>query len=89
MNEPRGENDVRQLTVYSRAWCHLCDEMLAALQPLREEFGFGMEVIDVDERPEFEACYGERVPVLVIDGRELCHYQLDTPAVRAYLLNLR
>ncbi len=80
---------MRRLTVYSRAWCHLCDDMLAALQPLREEFEFGLDVIDVDERPEFEGLYGERVPVLVADDRELCQYRLDTPAVRAYLLNLR
>jgi len=63
--------------------------MLAALQPLQEEFGYGLNVIDVDERPEFEARFGERVPVLVVDGRELCQYRLDAPAVRAYLLNLR
>lgn len=83
------KREERLLTVYSRAWCHLCDDMLAALQPLQEEFGYGLNVIDVDERPEFEARFGERVPVLVVDGRELCQYRLDAPAVRAYLLNLR
>lgn len=77
------------LTVYSRVWCHLCDDLLAGLAPLREEFGFELRVLDVDEHPELEQRYGERVPVLMADGKELCHYFLDVVVVRAYLLNLR
>jgi len=78
-----------QLTLLSRSWCHLCDDMLAALKPLQEEFEFGVSVIDIDERPELEAQYGEWVPVLLADSVELCHYHLDSAAVRAYLLDLR
>jgi glutaredoxin len=82
-------NKPARLTVYSRAWCHLCDDLLTALTPLREEFGVEVDVIDVDEHPGLEERYGELVPVLMAGGTELCHYHLDTDAVRAYLLNLR
>jgi glutaredoxin len=82
-------NKPARLTVYSRAWCHLCDELLDALKPLQAEFGAEVDVIDVDEHPGLEERYGERVPVLLAEGDELCHYHLDTDAVRAYLLNLR
>lgn len=78
-----------RLTVFSRAWCHLCDDLLAALRPVCEELGADIEVVDVDSRPEFEIAYGERVPVVLGGGAELCHYFLDAAAVRAYLLNLR
>ncbi len=78
-----------EFTLLSRSWCHLCDDMLSALKPLQEEFGFGVSVIDIDERPELEEQFGEWVPVLLVDSLELCHYHLDTMAVRAYLLNLR
>lgn len=81
--------EAARLTLYGRAWCHLCDELLAALDPLREEFGVEVEVVDVDEHPELEERYGELVPVLTAGGDELCHYYLDSAAVRAYLLNLR
>ena len=37
-----------KLTLYSRPACHLCDEMLEALQPLQSEFGFTIEKVDVD-----------------------------------------
>ncbi len=75
------------LTVYSRAWCHLCEDLLAALGPMCEELGADIEIIDVDAHPEFEMAYGERVPVVVGGESELCHYHLDAAAVRAYLLN--
>jgi thiol-disulfide isomerase/thioredoxin len=73
------------LVLYGRAWCHLCEEMHAALQPLAAEAGAHIEVIDVDSDPALQARYDELVPVLVCDGVELCHYRLDAVAVRAAL----
>jgi hypothetical protein len=74
-----------RLTVYSRAWCHLCDELCAALAPLAERYGVPVDVIDVDSDPALEDRYGERVPVLLAGATELCHYRLDTGRVLAAL----
>ena len=74
-----------RLTLYSRDYCHLCHDMLAALEALRGEFAFTVEVLDVDLDPALEAKYDELVPVLEADGHELCHYFLDVAKVRAYL----
>jgi len=76
------------LTLYSRSYCHLCDDMAAALEPLRREFGFGLASVDVDRDPALEARYGERVPVLAHGDAELCHYFLDAPRVHAYLARI-
>lgn len=76
---------VAPLTLYSRAWCHLCDDMRAVLEPLLAEFGAQVEVIDVDSDPALEARYNELVPVLLCDGIELCHYRLDESRVREAL----
>ncbi|MEX3958080.1 glutaredoxin family protein [Trinickia sp. EG282A] len=73
------------LALYSRAWCHLCEEMRAALVPLAAEFGANVEVIDVDADPALVARYDELVPVLVLDGIELSRYRLDAGRVRAAL----
>ncbi len=74
------------LTLYSRTYCHLCDDMLAALEALRGEFVFAVTVVDVDADPVLEARYDELVPVLMDgEGQELCHYHLDLPKVREYL----
>ena len=76
------------LTLYSRSYCHLCDDMAAALEPLRHEFRFGLAWVDVERDPVLEARYGERVPVLAHRDVELCHYFLDAPRVRAYLARI-
>ncbi len=78
-----------RLIVYSRAWCHLCDDLLSALRPICNELSADIEVIDIDSHPEFEEAYNERVPVVVGGETELSHHFLDAAAVRAYLLNFR
>ncbi len=78
-----------QLTLLSRAYCHLCDEMAAALAPLAARFGAAVTVVDVDADPALEARYGELVPVLLLGdpaaGAKLCHHRLDAAAVTAAL----
>lgn len=78
-----------RLTLYSRTWCHLCDEMIAGLQPLQARFHFELEVIDVDSDAGLEALYGEDVPVLVHGGAELCRHRLDSRLVTDYLAKIR
>ncbi len=74
-----------KLTLISRTYCHLCHEMEAALAPLAGEFGVEIEVLDTDADPELEIRYNELVPVLLHEGKELCHYFLDHDKVRNYL----
>ena len=80
-----------RLTVYARTYCHLCDDMIAALRALQGRFAFEIDVVDVDSDAALEVRYGEKVPVLMsaADGHELCHYFLDVPAVTAYLSKTR
>ena len=76
------------LTVYSRSYCHLCDEMIAGLQPLQARFGFALAIVDVDGDPGLEARYGEHVPVLAHGARELCRHRLDRALVTDYLAEI-
>lgn len=79
--------------LYGHAYCHLCDDMEAALVSLLQEIGggrtFAVDVVDLAEDAVLEEQFGERVPVLLAGGRELCHYFLDPVAVRAYLAEFR
>jgi len=74
-----------KLTLLGRAYCHLCDEMLAAVQPLAAVRGAKVAVVDVDADPVLEAAFGDRVPVLFAGdpgaGVELCHFRLDRARV--------
>lgn len=79
---------VHRFTLYSRGYCHLCDDMLAALLALQTEaVRFEVDVIDVDADPALVARFDELVPVLYgeLAQPELCHYFLDPAAVRAYV----
>jgi hypothetical protein len=73
--------------LYSRSWCHLCEDMLAALRAHMAHAGlpYSVDVVDVDADPALVARYDELVPVLVAGGQELCHYFLDEAALRAWL----
>jgi hypothetical protein len=77
-----------ELTLYSRAYCHLCDEMKTGLALLQERCGFELAVVDVDTDDALERRFGERVPVLTHGERELCHYHLDAPGLTAYLARI-
>ena len=76
-----------QLTLLSRSYCHLCDDMLAALEPFRRRFAFTVDVIDIDQHPSLEERYGDLVPVLLRGeaekGQEICHYFLDEEKLAA------
>jgi len=63
--------------------------MIEALRGLQGLFHFDIAVIDVDADPELERRHGESVPVLMHDGRELCHYRLEPAIVTAYLTKIR
>ena len=70
------------LKLYGREYCGLCRVMRDALT----RQGLPVEWIDIDDDPHLESRYGEWVPVLEgKDGRRICHYHLDQPALDAYL----
>lgn len=83
------DQSVPALTLYSRAWCHLCDDMLSGLQSLQSGLSFELTVIDVDSDSALEQRFGDWVPVLMHGERELCHYHLDSAAVTDYLRKIR
>lgn len=60
----------RQLTLYTRQGCCLCEEMKEVIRRVAGELALDMEEIDVDSEPELQQRYGNEVPVLFIDGRK-------------------
>lgn len=70
-----------QLTLYIREGCHLCDDMEQALREYAAELDFEIRRVPIDNDAELEQAYGTKVPVLVRDGEEICHYFLDTQAL--------
>jgi hypothetical protein len=78
-----------KLTVLSREYCHLCEELITALKRFQGRYSFEIEVIDIDRRPDLEERWGDKVPVLLDGDLEICHYFLDAEAVDARLSRMR
>ena len=64
--------------------------MIAALQELQGHLvgGFAVIVIDIDRHPALETKWGDKVPVLLDDDVEICHYFLDTDRLTMHLSHL-
>ncbi|AIO65856.1 glutaredoxin family protein [Burkholderia oklahomensis] len=74
-----------RFTLYGRGWCHLCDDMRDALAPVAAEFSAGVDYVDIDADPALVARYDEDVPVLLLDGIEVCRHRFDDARVREAL----
>jgi Glutaredoxin-like domain (DUF836) len=62
--------------------------MLAALEALRSDYRFTLEVVDIDADEALVAKYDELVPVLLASKRgaqalQICHYFIDQSKVKA------
>lgn len=70
-----------QLVLYTRAACHLCADMLAGARPIAARHGVDVTLVDIDTDPELAHRYNLAIPVLELDGRELCRHFLDPEAL--------
>ena len=77
------------LTVYSTPDCHLCEDAMTALRRLQQELGFVLQERDITADEALHRAYFERVPVIVVDGEELCDYVVEEALVRERLESRR
>lgn len=73
------------LTLYTRAGCHLCEEMKAALAPLLREFQLALREVDVDSDPGLVTRFGVEVPVLFLGETKIAKYRVDIQQLRRRL----
>jgi len=70
-----------EVTVYTRAGCHLCDEAVALLG----RFGLTSRLVDIDADPALRERYTDCVPVVFFDGRERFRGRIDPRLLRRLL----
>jgi glutaredoxin len=58
------------LTLYSKPGCHLCEQAEAELRRLARRYPHQLQTVDITQDPRLFERYGERIPVVVLDGRE-------------------
>jgi glutaredoxin len=74
-----------RITVYSKPDCHLCADAMVTLRRLQDELGFVLQERDITAEEALHRAYFERIPVIVLDGHELCEYFVDEALVRERL----
>ena len=70
------------VTVVSRVDCHACEVAIADVRRICGELDVPWEVVDVDADHELRAEYGDRVPVILIDGTEHGYWAVEEPRLR-------
>jgi hypothetical protein len=68
---------MKEVVFYTRERCCLCDTALDVVEAVRRGTSFSLTVVDVDSDPELVARYGDKVPVVVVDGRIHAKYRVD------------
>ena len=74
-----------KVTLYGKAGCHLCQEAREAVAAVQIERGFELEEVDVALDPVLHRRYGERIPVVAIDGNDELELIVDAAALREVL----
>ena len=67
----------REVIVYSRKGCHLCEIVKESLVKLHKRGGFDWREVDVDSDAELRRQYDDQVPVVFINGRKAFKYRMD------------
>jgi glutaredoxin len=80
---------VTVLTVYSKSDCHLCEQAIEVLRRLQREFAFEIEELDIHGDDALMRAYFERIPVIALDGEELCELFVQEALVRERLESRR
>ena len=88
--QERSDPGMNEVILLTRAGCSLCDKAKAQLVGLSEEFGFELATTDVDAAAAagdaaLRAEYGDRLPVVLLDGREHSYWEVDEERLRADL----
>ena len=87
MTQVTGQPKVELLT---RDGCTICARVHARLSELAAELGFDLSTTDVDAaasagNPALRAEFGDRLPVVLLDGREHSYWDIDEARLRADL----
>jgi len=74
-----------EVTVMSRVGCHACEVAETAVARVCAELSVPWSTVDVDGDADLRAEYGDRVPVILIDGVEHGYWTLEEARFRTAL----
>jgi glutaredoxin len=66
-----------RLTLITRVDCHLCDVAKEAMDRVARQAGVDWNEVDVDSDPALLDEYWDRVPVILLDGKEHGYWRVE------------
>jgi glutaredoxin len=78
---------MRQVVLYGRAGCCLCDDARSTVLRVRARRPFAFEEVDIERDEALHRAYLERIPVVAIDGAEAFELFVDEEAFEAQLVS--
>jgi glutaredoxin len=79
----------RDVTMYMRAGCHLCEQAKAAMAPVLAATGARLQEVDIDDDSILLARYTNDVPVIFIGVQFFCQHRVDAARLRRHLENAK
>jgi glutaredoxin len=79
----------RDITLYTREGCHLCDEAKGHITPLLPEFGARLREVDIDDDPVLHDRYTDDVPVIFVGSQFFAKHRVDPALLRRKLEQAR
>ena len=76
---------MHEVTIYLARGCHLCESAQRVLATVREDVPFRLVEVPIDDDPELEQAYRERIPVVAVDGKEAFTYFVHPDGLRRRL----
>lgn len=77
------------VTLMTRQGCHLCEVATGELERILPDYGLSARLVDIDTDPQLRAEYGDRVPVVLLDGKEHGYFTVDERRLRPALATLQ
>lgn len=75
----------REVTLYTRPGCHLCEEAKTAVAPLLREFGAVLREVNIENDAVLEERYGWDIPVIFLGARKAAKHRVDVEQFRRQL----
>jgi glutaredoxin len=69
------------VTLYGKAGCHLCEDARAEIEAVRQQHDFDLTEVDITTDPVLFNRYGERIPVIEVNGEEAFELGVDRAAL--------
>lgn len=75
----------RDVTLYTRPGCHLCEDAKGAMAPVLREFGAPLREVNIEGDAVLEDRYGVDIPVIFLGARKVAKHRVDAAQFRRQL----